>query len=87
MDFRQSTSAQLVASSGHSEGSDSPRVDRTDVMLRGELIGSDGVKNIGTCTSVSALRGVEPGENGQQIILSGYYAKNDGAGAKLYFQR
>lgn len=77
-----------MAPSGHSEAPDNPRVDRTDVMLRGgELIGSDGVKNIGTCTSVSALRGVEPGENGQQIILSGYYAKNDGAGAKLYFQR
>ena len=59
-------------------------VDRTDVVLRVELISDDGLKLIGSCSSISALRNAEPTIDKQQIAVSGYYTKNDGAGGVFW---
>lgn len=53
-----------------------------DVLI--ELAKQDGLKNIGACESVAALRSIEPSSANQLIAVKGYYADTPGLGGGVF---
>lgn len=61
-----------VVAAGTDPTIDSTWKPRTDQLLRQELSSSDGLKLIGTCSDVTALRAIEPTVSNQRISVAAY---------------